>query len=64
MVSPLFSWRCAPECENGASIIKRDQSGEKAPVRGKAMDPEDRPIAGARLDVWQTAANGAYKDKP
>ena len=25
--------------------------------------PESRAIAGAKLDVWQTAANGACKDK-
>ena len=54
----------APECENGASIIKRGQGGEKALVRGQVTDPEGRPIAGAKLDVWQTAANGACKDKP
>ena len=27
-------------------------------------DPEGRPIAGAKLDVWQTAASGACKGKP
>ena len=55
-----FYMEGAPECENGASIIKRDQGGEKALVRGQVTDPEGRPIAGAKLDVWQTAANGAY----
>ena len=54
----------APECENGASVIKRDQGGEKPLVQGKVTVPEGRPIAGAKLDVWQTAASGACKGKP
>ncbi len=50
----------APEYENGASIIKQDQGGEVALVQGKVTDPDGDPIAGAKLDVWQTAANGSY----
>ena len=50
----------APEYENGASIIKQQYAGEVALVQGKVMDPDGNPIAGARLDVWQTAANGYY----
>ena len=50
----------APEYENGASIIKQQYADEVALVEGKVTDPDGNPIAGARLDVWQTAANGAY----
>ena len=50
----------APEYENGASIIKQQYAGEVALVQGKVMDPDGNPIAGAKLDVWQTAANGFY----
>ena len=50
----------APEYENGASIIKQQYAGEVALVQGKVMDPDGNPIAGAKLDVWQTAANGYY----
>ena len=50
----------APEYENGASIIKQQYAGEVALVQGKVTDPDGSPIAGAKLDVWQTAANGFY----
>ena len=50
----------APEYENGASIIKQQYADEVALVQGRVTDPDGNPIAGARLDVWQTAANGAY----
>ena len=50
----------APEYENGASIIKQQYADEVALVEGKVTDPDGNPVAGARLDVWQTAANGAY----
>lgn len=50
----------APEYENGASIIKQQYADQVALVQGKVTDPDGNPIAGARLDVWQTAANGFY----
>ena len=50
----------APEYENGASIIKQQYASEVALVQGKVTDPDGSPIAGAKLDVWQTAANGYY----
>jgi len=50
----------APEYENGASIIKKQYADQVALVQGKVTDPDGNPIAGARLDVWQTAANGSY----
>lgn len=34
--------------------------GEPALVHGYVRDTEGRPLAGAVLDVWQTAANGMY----
>ena len=50
----------SPEYENGASIIKQQYAEQVALVQGRVTDPEGNPIAGARLDVWQTAANGFY----
>ena len=50
----------APEYENGASIIKQQYADQVALVQGKVTDPDGNPIAGAKLDVWQTAANGYY----
>ena len=50
----------APAYENGASIIKKQYAEQVALVQGKVTDPDGNPIAGARLDVWQTAASGSY----
>ena len=59
VLGPLYV-EGAPEYENGASIIKQGQGGEVALVQGKVTDPDGDPIAGAKLDVWQTASNGVY----
>ncbi len=50
----------APEQENGASIIRRNLGARPTLMRGIVTDATGAPIAGATLDVWQTAANGLY----
>jgi hydroxyquinol 1,2-dioxygenase len=51
----------APERPMGASIVDSDAAeGEPLAVRGTVRDEAGEPIAGARLDVWQTAPNGLY----
>jgi catechol 1,2-dioxygenase len=35
-------------------------AGETALVRGRVVDTQGNPLAGAVLDVWQTAENGMY----
>lgn len=49
----------APRRELGAPI-GRPQDGEPTLVRGRVTDLAGRPIAGAKLDVWQCASNGLY----
>lgn len=49
----------APDLPAGADIAK-DPGGEPTEVSGRVLTPEGRPIEGAVLDVWQTAANGFY----
>jgi hydroxyquinol 1,2-dioxygenase len=49
----------APACENGANIA-RDGKGEPLLVSGRVLDIDGKPIAGARLDVWQANAEGFY----
>lgn len=45
----------------GDSIILRELTeGEPAIVRGRVLDVDGNPIAGAMIDVWQTDANGLY----
>lgn len=49
----------APEYEMGTNICL-DQKGEDMVVRGRILDTEGRPVAGARIDVWQANDEGFY----
>jgi hydroxyquinol 1,2-dioxygenase len=50
----------APERTLGASIVDAEVGGEPLLVRGTVRSFDGPPLAGARLDVWQTAPNGLY----
>ncbi len=52
---PESPWR-----ENGESMQEWECGGEPSSLRGRVLDPEGNPIAGAVLDVWQNAANMFY----
>jgi hydroxyquinol 1,2-dioxygenase len=52
----------APELANGANICLSG-GGEPAEVRGRVLSLDGKPIAGAVLDVWQTAANSLYSSQ-
>ena len=49
----------APPRETGVDLAAED-TAETATFRGRVLDPERKPIAGALLDIWQTAENGFY----
>lgn len=49
----------APELAIGADIA-HGSLGAPAEISGRVLDRDGRPIAGAVLDVWQTATNGLY----
>jgi catechol 1,2-dioxygenase len=49
----------APELPMDADICL-DHKGEPMRVHGRILDPEGRPIAGAKLDVWQANDEGFY----
>jgi protocatechuate 3,4-dioxygenase beta subunit len=49
----------APRYENGADICL-DHKGEPTLVRGRVLDVQGRPVAGATVDVWQTNNDGFY----
>jgi len=49
----------APARERGTDLAAED-SGETATFRGRVLTPRGEPIAGAVLEVWQTAASGFY----
>jgi catechol 1,2-dioxygenase len=49
----------APHYPNGADLCL-DHKGQRLEVRGKVLDLEGRPIAGATIDAWQTNEDGFY----
>lgn len=54
-----FHVQNAPELPMGADICL-DAKGEPMLVRGRILDTQGRPIAGARIDVWQANDEGFY----
>lgn len=48
-----------PNRKNGDTICL-DGKGEPLVVRGRVLDTAGKPIAGARVDVWQTNDEGFY----
>jgi protocatechuate 3,4-dioxygenase beta subunit len=50
----------APELPHGGNIAPREARGTPMIVSGRVLDPAGRPIAGARLDVWQADSSGRY----
>ncbi|NIA69401.1 hydroxyquinol 1,2-dioxygenase [Pelagibius litoralis] len=52
----------APPLSIGGDM-KRDYEGEILLVEGFVKDPDGEPIAGAELDIWQTAPNGLYSSQ-
>ena len=50
----------APAYENGADLADEKTDGERVLVSGKVVDLDGAPIAGAVLDIWQTAPNAVY----
>lgn len=50
----------APEMAAGGNIAPRDSGGTPMLVSGRVRDLGGRPIAGAKLDVWQADSSGLY----
>jgi protocatechuate 3,4-dioxygenase beta subunit len=49
-----------PVLSTGASILKREEPGERLTFAGRVLSSDGRPIPGALIEVWQTAPNGLY----
>jgi hydroxyquinol 1,2-dioxygenase len=50
----------APQFAHGDSISKNAADGEPCLVSGTVKDASGRPVAGAKLDVWEGGADGLY----
>lgn len=50
----------APELALGANVAKSAADGEPCIVSGTVRDTAGRPIAGAKLDIWEGGADGLY----
>lgn len=44
----------------GASLLERPEAGTGLRVQGRVAGQDRTPLAGARLDVWQTSPEGLY----
>jgi protocatechuate 3,4-dioxygenase beta subunit len=53
----------APAYRNGASIAADDSPGEPLFVRGRVIDRANRPVADARVEVWQASPVGLYENQ-
>lgn len=51
-----------PPLEIGGDM-KRDHEGEVLLVQGQVRGTDGAPLAGATLDIWQTAPNGMYSSQ-
>lgn len=50
----------APQYPLGANISKHASDGQPCLVSGTVRDSKGRPVAGAKLDIWQGGADGLY----
>jgi protocatechuate 3,4-dioxygenase beta subunit len=48
------------ELAQGDSVLLREEAGEPLVMGGRVTDPEGQPVAGALIEVWQTAPNQLY----
>jgi len=50
----------APKYPLGANISRHATDGEPCRVSGTVRDEKGRPVAGAKLDIWEGGADGLY----
>jgi protocatechuate 3,4-dioxygenase beta subunit len=48
------------ELRKGETILLREEDGEPLVMKGRVADATGVPIAGAKVEVWQTATNQLY----
>ena len=50
----------APEYPLGANVAKNASDGEPCDVTGTVRGTDGKPVAGAKLDIWEGGADGLY----
>ena len=58
LLGPFFREN-APHMQPGSQIAKDTSAGEVA-MYGRVTDVDGKPLANARIDIWQTASSGLY----
>ena len=57
-------WReGSPHEQDGASIVRSQTPGDPIFVTGTVVDLDGRPVAEARVDVWNTSGEGIYENQ-
>jgi len=53
----------APHLENGASLLRSPTPGPRLSFKGWVRDVDDKPVAGAVVDVWHSSPVGLYENQ-
>ena len=53
----------SPRCANGDSIVRSPTPGPELLFKGRVLDPQGRPVAGAEVDVWHPSPVGLYENQ-
>lgn len=57
-------WRLnSPRVSNGGSIVRSNTPGTPLFVQGTVVDRQERPVAGAEVDVWHASPVGLYENQ-
>jgi hydroxyquinol 1,2-dioxygenase len=57
-------WRASsPPTPSGGSIVRSTTPGSALFVRAWFRDRQDRPVAGAEVDIWQSSTEGLYENQ-
>ena len=57
-------WRMqSPPTPNGGSIVRSPTPGEAMFVEARFVDRDDKPIAGAEVDIWHSSTEGFYENQ-
>lgn len=60
-----IAWGAAPPPSSSITLVGESEPGQRLTIHGRVVGESGKPVAGARLHVYQTDAGGHYTpDKP